>query len=96
MQNGVRASIAATHHCRWLGMLNLMALTAVRSILARTTMIAAPLLWWQHYSLFNRDIVNPIRKFGYIGAGRAGFLALKRGVLDKVLLRRTKVQAGTG
>ena len=44
----------------------------------------------QHYSLFNRDIVNPIRKFGYVGAGRTGFLALKRGVLDRILLRRTK------
>ena len=44
----------------------------------------------QHYSLFNRDIVNPIRKFGYVGAGRSGFLSLKRGVLDKCLLRRTK------
>ena len=44
----------------------------------------------QHFSLFNRDIVNPIRKFGYVGAGRTGFLALKRGVLDRVLLRRTK------
>ena len=44
----------------------------------------------QHYSLFNRDIVNPIRKFGYIGAGRAGFVTLKRDVLSRVLLRRTK------
>ena len=44
----------------------------------------------QHYSLFNRDVVNPIRKFGYVGAGRNGFLTLKRSVLDKVLLRRTK------
>lgn len=51
---------------------------------------------FQHYSLFNRDIVNPIRKFGYLGAGRTGFLALKRGVLDKALLRRTKVRAGGG
>ncbi|KAL3912527.1 MAG: hypothetical protein SGPRY_008310 [Prymnesium sp.] len=47
---------------------------------------------FQHYSLFNRDIVNPIRKFGYLGAGRTGFIALKRGVLDKALLRRTKFQ----
>ena len=44
----------------------------------------------QHYSLFNRDIVNPIRKFGYVGAGRTGFITLKREVLEKVLLRRTK------
>ena len=44
----------------------------------------------QHYSLFNRDIVNPIRKFGFVGAGKTGFIALKRGVLDRILLRRTK------
>lgn len=44
----------------------------------------------QHYSLFNRDIVNPIKKYGYIGAGRTGFVKLKRSVLDKCLLRRTK------
>ena len=44
----------------------------------------------QHYSLFNQTIVNPIKKFGFVGAGRQGFLALKRGVLDRVLLRRTK------
>jgi DNA repair protein RAD16 len=44
----------------------------------------------QHYSLFNRDIVNPIKKHGYLGAGRTGFVKLKRSVLDKCLLRRTK------
>ena len=44
----------------------------------------------QHYSLFNREVVNPIRKFGYIGAGRKAFVTLKRDVLDKALLRRTK------
>jgi DNA repair protein RAD16 len=44
----------------------------------------------QHYSLFNRDIVNLIKKYGFIGAGRTGFVKLKRNVLDKCLLRRTK------
>ena len=44
----------------------------------------------QHYSLFNQAIVNPIRKFGYIGAGAEGFVTLKRDVLSKLLLRRTK------
>ena len=37
-----------------------------------------------------QDIVNPIKKFGYIGAGRTAFSCLKRDVLDKILLRRTK------
>ncbi|EOD25881.1 hypothetical protein EMIHUDRAFT_427067 [Emiliania huxleyi CCMP1516] len=44
----------------------------------------------QHYSRFNRDVVNPIRKYGYIGAGRNAFVTLKREVFDKSLLRRTK------
>ena len=46
----------------------------------------------QHYSLFNRDVVNPIRKFGYVGAGRNAFVCLKRDVLDLCLLRRTKAR----
>ena len=44
----------------------------------------------QHYSRFNRDVVNPIRKYGYIGAGRNAFVTLKREVFDRSLLRRTK------
>ena len=44
----------------------------------------------QHYSLFNQDIVNPIKKFGYVGAGKSAFVVLKRSVLDRLLLRRTK------
>ena len=39
----------------------------------------------QHFSLFNRDVVNPIRKFGYIGAGRTGFVTLRRQVPAKRL-----------
>ena len=44
----------------------------------------------QHYSLFNKDVVNPIKKFGYVGAGKTAFVTLKRSVLDRLLLRRTK------
>ncbi|KOO30433.1 ATP-dependent helicase rhp16-like protein [Chrysochromulina tobinii] len=44
----------------------------------------------QHFSLFNQDVVNPIKKFGYVGAGKNAFITLKRGVLDRLLLRRTK------
>jgi DNA repair protein RAD16 len=44
----------------------------------------------QHYSVFNKTILNPIKKFGYVGEGRKAMLALKQGVLDTALLRRTK------
>ena len=44
----------------------------------------------QHYSRFNRDVVNPIKKFGYVGAGRKAFTCLKKDVLEVCLLRRTK------
>jgi hypothetical protein len=44
----------------------------------------------QHFSLFNRDVVNPIKKFGYVGAGRKAFTCLKKDVLEVCLLRRTK------
>jgi len=44
----------------------------------------------KHYSLFNQSVVNPIKKFGYVGAGKNAFVTLKREVLDSILLRRTK------
>eukprot|EP00940_MAST-03C_sp_MAST-3C-sp2_P001866 g1866.t1 len=44
----------------------------------------------RHYSYFNREILNPIKRYGYIGDGRRGMLTLKNEVLDKVMLRRTK------
>lgn len=44
-----------------------------------------------HYSHFNKNIINPITRNGGQGDGRKGFLALKHEVLDKLLLRRTKV-----
>ncbi|KAJ1617489.1 hypothetical protein T492DRAFT_850056 [Pavlovales sp. CCMP2436] len=39
----------------------------------------------QHYSIFNKTILNPIKKFGYVGEGRKAMLALKTGVFDKEL-----------
>ena len=44
----------------------------------------------RHYSYFNRFVSNPIKYYGYVGLGRDAMLILKREVLDKVLLRRTK------
>ncbi|CEM04117.1 unnamed protein product [Vitrella brassicaformis CCMP3155] len=44
----------------------------------------------QHFSYFNRRIVNPIKSYGYTGEGRIAMDHLKNEVLDKILLRRTK------
>ena len=46
----------------------------------------------QHYCWWNRYVANPIKKYGYVGQGRAAMKLLKNEILDKVLLRRTKVQ----
>lgn len=44
----------------------------------------------QHYSHFNRYVLNPIQRDGYSGDGRRAMFVLKDQVLDKCLLRRTK------
>ncbi len=44
----------------------------------------------KHYNAFNRHILNPISRTGYVGDGRKAFLTLKDNILDKVLMRRTK------
>jgi len=44
----------------------------------------------QHYSHFNKYILNPIQRDGYTGDGRRAMFTLKNEVLDKALLRRTK------
>ena len=44
----------------------------------------------QHYCHFNRHVLNPIKRSGYVGDGRKAMLHLKTQVLDEVLLRRTK------
>lgn len=44
----------------------------------------------QHYSHFNKYVLNPIQRDGYSGDGRRAMFILKDQVLDKCLLRRTK------
>jgi len=44
----------------------------------------------QHFSYFNKYILNPIQRDGYSGDGRKAMFLLKNEVLDKALLRRTK------
>ncbi|EED91987.1 hypothetical protein THAPSDRAFT_268889 [Thalassiosira pseudonana CCMP1335] len=44
----------------------------------------------QHYSHFNKYVLNPIQRDGFSGDGRRAMFALKNEVLDKCLLRRTK------
>ncbi len=44
-----------------------------------------------HYCWWNKHVMNPIQRFGYSGSGRTAMLRLKHEVLDRILLRRTKV-----
>ena len=44
----------------------------------------------QHFSHFNKHILNPIQRAGYQGDGRRAMMKLKDEVLDKALIRRTK------
>ncbi|KEG11426.1 putative DNA repair protein [Trypanosoma grayi] len=46
----------------------------------------------QHYAYFNRHILNPILRYGYIGDGRRGMMILANDVLYKSMLRRTKAE----
>jgi len=46
----------------------------------------------QHRSHFASTVSNPIKKFGFIGAGKAAMEKLRTEVLDRILLRRTKVE----
>lgn len=43
-----------------------------------------------HFSWWNKVIMNPIQRRGFDGEGRSAMLCLKHGVLDNILLRRTK------
>jgi len=45
-----------------------------------------------HYSYFNRHVMNPIQRYGYVGEGRKAMLTLKNEVMDKIMLRRTKAE----
>ena len=42
-----------------------------------------------HYSYFNRTILNPITRYGYLGEGKLAVIELKK-VLNETQLRRTK------
>lgn len=44
----------------------------------------------QHFSHFNKHVLNPIQRAGYTGDGRRAMFKLKSEILDKCLLRRTK------
>lgn len=44
----------------------------------------------QHSCHFNREILNPIMRYGYVDLGKKAMLKLKNEVLDEILLRRTK------
>jgi DNA repair protein RAD16 len=44
----------------------------------------------QHFSHFNKHVLNPIQRAGYQGDGRRAMMKLKNEVLDKALVRRTK------
>lgn len=45
-----------------------------------------------HYCWWNRFVANPIKKFGPTGKGFSAMILLKREIMDRILLRRTKVQ----
>jgi len=46
----------------------------------------------QHRSHFAANVTTPIKRFGFIGAGKVAMDKLRQEVLDKILLRRTKLQ----
>ncbi|CAE7538684.1 rhp16 [Symbiodinium natans] len=46
----------------------------------------------QHRSHFTTEVSNPIKKYGFCGAGKVAMEKLRSEVLDCILLRRTKVE----
>jgi len=46
----------------------------------------------QHRSHFASTVSNPIKKFGFLGAGKMAMEKLRVEVLDRILLRRTKME----
>lgn len=46
----------------------------------------------QHFSYFNKHVMNPITRYGYVGDGRLAMITLSKEVLSKVMLRRTKAE----
>ena len=45
-----------------------------------------------HYSWWNRNVANPIKYHGFEGRGKAAMLLLKHEILEKILMRRTKLE----
>ena len=46
----------------------------------------------RHYSHFNRTVLNPINRYGYIGDGKKAMLTLRNDILLPMQLRRTKAE----
>jgi hypothetical protein len=46
----------------------------------------------QHFSYFNKHIVNPIKRYGYVGDGKKAMYNLRKEVLTPLMLRRTKAE----
>ena len=44
----------------------------------------------KHYSKFNQDVINPINRYGGIGAGKKAYVTLRNNILHPAMLRRTK------
>ena len=44
----------------------------------------------KHFSHLNKHVINPIKRFGYKGAGKLALDKLRKHVLAKMVLRRTK------
>ena len=44
----------------------------------------------QHFSRFNKEILNPIKRYGYVGSGVRAAKILRDSVLGVHMLRRTK------
>jgi len=46
----------------------------------------------RHYSYFNKNIINPIKRYGYVGEGKHAMKLLRDDLLGKLMLRRTKAE----
>jgi len=46
----------------------------------------------QHRSHFSSTVSNPIKKYGFIGAGKTAMETLRSDVIERILLRRTKIE----
>jgi DNA repair protein RAD16 len=46
----------------------------------------------RHYSHFNRAVMNPINRYGYVGEGKKAMLTLRNDILLPAQLRRTKAE----